>query len=423
MRNRSLVLGVMATVITGATLATGATSEWSRFRGENGSGVSTAANTPATFTEKDLNWKVPLPGIGHSSPAIAGKKVFVTCGDPDTAKRYLICLDLDSGKTLWKKEYSSRSFKQNPDNSYASASPVVDGQRVYCTFIAPESYKVYCVDINGNDQWTYDMGRWESQHGCGCSPILFEDLLIVPNDQDGPTASVVALDTKTGSVRWNVPRKPGLTSASTPCLYTPSGGGPAQLIQTSTASGITSIDPKTGKLNWAVCDELKLGKLRAVGSPVASGSVVVGTWGEGARNRACAVVEPGADGTTPKVLFRMPTGPSYPYVPSPVIAGPHLFLWSDVGVVSCIDLASGHPIWQQQVKLDRGRVEFYSSPIIVGKKLYNVSKDGEVICLAAGEKFEFLGHSPLGDKCFATPAVVGDRLIIRTASHLMSVGK
>ncbi len=419
MGKRGLIVGALAAAVLGGGAWAGA--DWTRFRGANGSGVEASANTPAVFTEKDFKWKIDLPGIGHSSPVVVGKKIFVTCAEPKEATRYLICADLESGKTLWKKEYASRWFKQHDFNSFASASPVADGERVYYTFIAPESYMVYCVDQNGKDLWTYDMGRWQSQHGCGCSPILFEDTLIVPNDQDGPTASLVALDKMTGSERWRVKRKSGNTAASTPCAYKPKDGGPAQLIQTSSASGITSIDLHTGKENWAIPDAMRF---RSVGSPVATDSLVVGTCGEGAKNRACVVVQPAAaPGAAPKVLYKMPTGADYPYVPSPVIKGEHMFLWSDIGTVTCVKVASGQQVWQKSVRADGSKEEFFSSPIIAGDKLYNISKDGEVICLAAGDTFKLLGRSPLGDKCYATPAVAGDRLVIRTASHMMVVGK
>ncbi|MDB5321262.1 MAG: unspecified kinase or dependent regulatory protein, partial [Phycisphaerales bacterium] len=319
--------GLMASVLTAAVLAAaaGAGADWTRFRGANGSGVEASANTPASFTDKDYKWKIALPGTGHSSPVVVGKKVFVTCADPKEATRFLICVDLESGKTLWKKEYTSHWFKQHDFNSFASASPVADGERVYFTFIAPDSYTVYCLDLNGKDEWTYDMGRWVSQHGCGCSPILFQDMLIVPNDQDGPTASLVALDKATGSERWRIKRKNGqtFTAASTPCIFEPKGAAP-QLVITSKANGMAGIDPKNGKTLWEIPDAMPF---RAVGSPVATDSLVVGTSGEGGKNRSCVVVQPGtADGAPAKVLYKMPTGADYPYVPSPVIQGDHMFL-------------------------------------------------------------------------------------------------
>src|SRR4051794_27271347 len=103
-----------------------ARADWPRFRGPNGSGVDATANTPTAFTDKDYNWKIDLPGLGHSSPVVVGKKIFITCAETNGSMRYLFCVDLDTGKTLWKKEYASRGFKQHAYNSFSSASAVVD---------------------------------------------------------------------------------------------------------------------------------------------------------------------------------------------------------------------------------------------------------------------------------------------------------
>lgn len=415
MCTRGLMTFLLVLGLTGLAARAG---DWPRFRGPNGSGVDLAANTPAKFTEKDFNWKIPLPGVGHSSPVVIGNKIFVTCGEPDTAKRRLVCVDLDSGKTLWQRDYASKAMKQNGFNSYASASPVADAEHVYFTFIGGDVYRVYCLDHAGKDVWTYDVGPWVSQHGCGVSPVLVDDLLIVPNDQDGPTASIVALDKKTGSERWHVPRKTGknAAAASTPCVFQPKGGGAPQLILTSRADGMSGLDPKTGKTMWCLPDVISF---RPVGSPVATDTLVIGTSGEGGANRSGAIVEPpAAAGGEAKVLFKTPTGKDYPYVPSPVVKGDLLFTWSDIGGVTCTRISEGKPVWQKLI----GQ-EYFSSPVIAGDKLYNVTKKGEVVCLAAGDTFQLLGKSELGDTCYATPAIVGNRLIIRTASGMVSVGK
>jgi outer membrane protein assembly factor BamB len=281
-----------------------------------------------------------------------------------------------------------------------------------------------CTDHAGKDLWSYDMGPWKSQHGAGCSPILCDDLLILPNEQDGPTASMVALDKVTGSERWRTPRKGGLTAASTPVLFTPKTGGPTQVIVVSTAGGVTSIDPKNGKENWSVNGELNLRTLRSVSSPIATDELVLCTWGQGANDRQGVAIRPPAAGTgSAKVAYKWPTGKEYPYVPSPVVKGDLLFTWSDIGVVTCMRVANGEKVWQQKVQGTGPRTEFYSSPIIAGDKLYNITKDGEVISLAAADKFRLLGTSPLGDRCYATPAVTGNILVIRTASRMVGVGK
>ncbi|HYE20576.1 MAG TPA: PQQ-binding-like beta-propeller repeat protein [Tepidisphaeraceae bacterium] len=426
-RRRARILSVLV----GLSLATAAhaaapDADWGRFRGPNGSGVAAAANTPARFGEKDFNWRVALPGYGHSSPAVVGGKVFVTCADQETAKRSVIALDLATGKQLWRRDADVTGLKQHKDNALAASTPAVDAERVYATFVSPESYKVLAYDHSGSEVWSYDMGPWQSEHGAGCSPVVHEGMLIVPNDQTGPTASLVALDAKTGAVRWKTPRKPGLTAAATPCVFKPKNG-PAQIILSCTASGLTSIDPQTGKQNWQVgFPSPTASKLRSVGSPVATDTLVVGTAGQGGADRSGAVVQPDpADPTKPpKVVAKLPAGRAYTYVPTPVIVGDLMFLWGDSATVTCVKAATGEPVWQQALpKTGAAPLEFYSSPVVAGDKLYNVSKDGEVICLRAGDKFELLGRSALGEKCHSTIAVAGNALLIRTTGHLVSVGK
>jgi outer membrane protein assembly factor BamB len=420
MRSRLLTLALLLLPTAYCPLPTHA-SDWPRFRGPNGSGVAPSANTPAKFTDKDLAWKIPLPGIGHSSPVIVADKVFITCAEPGSAKRFLICVGLADGKELWRREYASRPFRQHKDNSFASASPTADDARVYYTFVTPDSYKVYAADHAGKELWSYDMGPWQSEHGAGASPIVFEDLLIVPNDQDGDTASLVALDKTTGSERWRIGRTKGRAAASTPCIFQPAAGGPAQLILTCSGSGITSVDPRTGKQNWGTMPAPL--SYRSVGSPVASDQWVVGSWGEGGAgpNRVVLAVKPNpTPAQEPQVLLKLTKTPNYPYVPSPVIKADRLFIWSDIGAVTCLKLPGGEQVWQQKVKGSGPRTEFYASPVLAGDKLYNITKDGELICLSTGDTFEDLGHTPLNDRCYATPAIAGDRLVIRTASHLMA---
>ena len=418
------VLALIAAIL----LCSNAAADWPRFRGPNGSGVAPGADTPASFASRDFNWSVDLPGKGHSSPVLVGRKIFVTAGLPETGRRSILCVDADTGQVVWQRHYDSHTFKQHVDNSYASASPAADKERVYFTVTEPEAYKVYCLDHAGKDVWERDMGPWKSQHGSGPSPIVVEDLVIVPNDQDGPTACLAALDAKSGQPRWKAPRVAGNASKSTPCVYQPKGGGAPQIVVTNTGNGMTGIDARSGKPVWTTPGP---GRLRAVGSPVPGDGFVIATWGEGARNRGGFVaVPPGGEGGSVSIPFKMPTGNAYPYVPCPIATpdGKLLFLWSDAGIVTCLRTGSWEQVWQERVfkgETPRERVaqEFYSSPIIAGDKLYNVTKTGEVICLRAGDKFELLGRSPLGDQCYATPAVDGNRLIIRTASRLMSVGK
>jgi outer membrane protein assembly factor BamB len=245
----------------------------------------------------------------------------------------------------------------------------------------------------------------------GSSPILVEDLVVLANDQERPgVSSVVALDRKTGKQRWKLARKSTKSTTGTPCVYQPKGGNP-QVIVASNAHGLTGIDARSGKIVWEIEDVLPF---RVVSSPVVSGDVIVATSGEGARNRSMIAVK--GNGTErPEVLFKQ-VGFT-PYVPSVVVKGRLLFAWNDVGQVSCLDVTSGEKIWQEHVG-----AQFYGSPICVGDRLYCISKNGDVVCVAAKDEFQLLGRTELGEQSHATPAVAGGRMFLRTISHLYCIG-
>ena len=182
--------------------------EWTRFRGPNGTGISDATTIPATWTDDDYHWKIDLPGIGHASPVIWGNKIFLLSADPETVTRTVLCLDAADGHTIWSRSYPSSKHVKHQLNSFASATPAVDAERVYVAWSTPDEYTFVAFDHDGNEQWKLNLGPYISQHSCGTSPIVYEDLVILGNDQDGDS-SLVAVERTTGSIRWRVPRAEG----------------------------------------------------------------------------------------------------------------------------------------------------------------------------------------------------------------------
>ena len=190
--------------------------EWSRFRGPNGTGISDATTVPVRWTEKEYNWKIDLPGPGHSSPVVWDNRIFVTCGDPATALRTLLCVDAPTGRTLWKQEEPSKTYGQHRDNGYATATPAVDADGVVITWTTPEAVMLLALDLKGRELWRRNLGPLVSLQGSGSSPILYQDLVVLANDQedmqrspgrkkDGPNPTgrsfVIAVDRKTGQTR------------------------------------------------------------------------------------------------------------------------------------------------------------------------------------------------------------------------------
>ena len=398
-----------------------AAQEWTRFRGPNGQGQSeSAAGTPTEFSEKDYNWKIELPGVGHSSPVLWGDKIFLTSADPETATRHVFCINAANGHTIWKRDYPGKTYKVHTQNSFASSTPAVDAERVYLAWASEDDNTLMALTHNGQDVWSVDLGPYKSQHGYGASPIVVDDMVVITNDQEGDTRFILAVDSKTGQERWKIPRKfasNGRQNASyaTPILLdTPKG---RELIICSWAHGITSHDLKTGAELWSA----PVLKSRPVGSPVLAAGMIVancgdGQEGKGASNSVIAIRPGTSDGKAAEVAYSMGKGSS-PYVTTILPVGDTAILWSDGGIVSCIDAASGNPIWQKRV----GGV-FYSSPVRVGDRIYCMSIDGDVVVLAASKEYQLLARNSLGEGSNATPAVAGGRIYFRTQSHLISVG-
>jgi outer membrane protein assembly factor BamB len=257
---------------------------------------------------------------------------------------------------------------------------------------------------------------------------LYQDLVVLVNDQEdmerspgrkpnGPNPAgrsfVIAVDRKTGETRWQTELKTFLAGYSTPCVYQAEGGR-AELIFSTTAHGIMAIDPATGKSNWEFGQPFLD---RAVISPVVAPGLVMAGHGAGIRGSRCIAVRPGSVGqaVAPTLAFELTK--AIPMVPTPLVKDGRLFLWCDDGVVSCLRVATGETVWRERID-----GAYYASPVWVDGHLYNVSKKGEVVVVAAGDKFEVLHRIPLGEPSYATPAVSGGVMYLRTSSHLFSLG-
>jgi len=413
-RSRSTMATGMKVLAAAAMLAgVGAAAEWPRFRGPEGAGVAEGADPPVKWTAADYLWKTALPGRGHSSPVLWGERLFVTSAEGNPPVRHVLCLSVRDGSVLWSRRYPVTPFHLHGDNSYAAASPAVDGQRVYVLMAAADRSPLVALDHDGREIWTVDAGPYRSQHGPGSSPVVWGELVIVAHEHDEADSFVMAVDRQTGRLRWKLPRRSMKHSASTPAIYQPADG-PAQVVLASRAHGIYGVDAASGKLLWEVSD---LMPQRTVSSPVVAGDLVVATCGEGGVGRAMAVVRPPQrDGQKPEVVWKTTT--DVPYVPTPVGKDGRLYLWRDNGMVLCVEAASGRRIWEGRVN-----APFYGSPVWAAGRLYCISRRGEVFVVSAGDRFEVLAQNDLGEPSFATPAVAGTRLYLRTVSHVICVGR
>jgi len=409
---RAILLSLLSAALCAAEAGA---QEWTRFRGPNGTGISESKGIPTTWTEKDFRWRVAIPGESHSNPVFWGDKIFLESSTTDAKERMILCLKKEDGSELWSRKVPLTSFKKHPLNSFASSTPAVDKDHVYALFADPGKYLVKAWDHSGKEIWTVDLGPFKSQHGLGTSPVVYDDHLIVANDQDGDSF-IVALDVKTGKTVWKCPRR-GVeenTAYGTPTILERKGQ-PAQILTTSYAFGISSLDAKTGALLW----EAHVFDKRAVASPVVVGDLVIGTCGNGGGkvNYAAAVKLGGKGDVTSTNVAYMIKG-STPYVPTPVSSGERIYWIADDGVASCIEPATGRIVWKERA----APINFYGSPVLIDGKIYQVSTKGEMFVLAASDEFKILARNPMGEGSHSTPCVDGDRLYLKTFTHLVCLG-
>lgn len=413
---------VITLLLTGGAL-TGRTQEWTRFRGPNGTGISDAKTIPAKITDADVNWKIELPGIGHSSPVLWGERIFLTTTGDKAGGISVLCLSAKDGRQLWCHDFSLTPFPRHQYNSYASSTPAVDAERVYIVWNQPEHYFLTALDHDGKLVWQRDFGPFVSQHGCGISPMVYAGKVFLGNEQDDAkfvpggtrtgTSFVVAVDARTGETLWQTPRRSVVVAYATPCVYEPKRGKP-EVIFNSQGGGIYAVDPDTGKIVW---DYDQAFDKRCVSSPLLAGDIILGSCGTGGGGSFVTAVKAGEAATGHKPELAWQLRKSAPYVPTGIVVGDRAWFWSDGGIVTCLDARSGDIKYQERVGGN-----FFGSPVWIDGRLYCVSVAGELEVLEAGDKFNVLSRYPFNELCRSTPAVALGRMFIRTEKHLWSLG-
>lgn len=410
---RNFCLFFSAVVLVCGLAAQTQAQDWTRFRGPNGTGVSEATTIPTKWEANDFNWRVTVPGEGHSHPVIWGDRLFLTSSTDKGNLRWVLCYHTKDGQLLWKKSYPLDSHRKHNLNSFASATPAVDERQVYVAFSDPENYVLVALDHQGNEQWRYRVGPYQSQHGNGTSPIVYEDWVILSNEQDG-ASSLVAVDAATGEKVWETTRRVDRVSYSTPMVYTQPDGTDL-LIFNSSAHGVSAVKAKTGELVW----EAPLFNKRSCSSPVLAGDALIGTCGSGGGGNYLIAIRPGGEGdvSATHLKYKLAKSSMIPYVPTPITNGKLMFLWTSKGIVSCVNTENGQVVWQQRVP---GTV--WASPIRVRDRLYTVTAEGDCVVIAADDEFKELARNPLLEGSHSTPAVSDGVMYIRTFGHLMSIG-
>jgi outer membrane protein assembly factor BamB len=410
--------------------------QWSRFRGPDGQGISQAKTIPIKWTENDYAWKVELPGTGHSSPVVWGNKVFVTSGDNKAALGILLALSASDGQVLWQKQYKLASYPVNRLNSYATATPAVDADYVYVLWPTSKETILVALDHSGQEAWKRTFEGVRCQHGAGSSPIVTGDMVVFTIEHEADTNDMdsawIAVDRRTGQTRWQLPRQTNpKTSYSTPCVYSPTSGRPqltrhspavrlagksGGLIFTSFAHGISSVDPETGAVLWEMESAFVS---RVISSPVIADGLVIGTCGDAGAGKRLIAIRPGTGGksTQPAEIYKIDSS-TIPYIPTSLAKEDLLFTFNDRGYVSCLRSATGEQLWRE-----KPAAKFYGSPVWADGRLYCIAANGDVLVIKAAPTYELLAVNPLGEQSHTTPAISGERMYLRTYSHLAAVGR
>ncbi len=413
-RTRITSVVLIACLLSYARAATA--DDWPRFRGPNGAGVSNAA-IPAKWTDADYRWKVALPGDeGHGSPVVYKGKVYLNGASKDGAQRLIISIDAATGKTRWVKRFDAASHRKHKFNSFATSTPAVDAAGVYCAWGSTKRLTLVALDHEGNERWQRDLGPVKGGHAFGVSPIVYEDMVILPNDQDGDS-SLIAVDKSTGKTRWRIPRKSLRLTYSTPVVYQPNGLPPV-LVFTNWQHGITGVEPRTGKVVWELDVFGKPDKERAIGSPVVAGDIVIGTCGFVTKDKHVVALRPtGKSGAPMAETWRIEK--AVPHVPTVLVLGDRAYLWSDPGIITCVEVKIGKTVWSGRAENDGGK--FYGSPVAASGRIFCAADRGQIVVIEAGNTYKPLAVNDLGETCRSTPAIAGGDMFIRTAGHLICI--
>ena len=399
----------LALVLATAALAA-AGDDWPQFRGPTGQGLSSERGLPLEWSEtRNVVWKTPVPGLGWSSPVVVGGRVWVTTAVKDRGGSLrALAFDVETGREVVNAEvFRTRNLDLlNPKNSRASPTPIVDGDRVYVHFGADGTA---ALTTSGEVVWKTQFS-YESQHGNGGSPVLYGDLLIFSCD-GSDEAFVVALDKKTGKVRWKTYRhQPWDQAYSTPLVIRV---GDRDEVVSVGAHRAAAYDPRSGKEIWRV--DYADGFSNVPRPVYGQGLVYIAT---GFLQPALLAVQPDGAGDVTKTRIAWTLRRAAPLTPSPLLAGDELYVVNDQGIATCLDARTGEPRWQQRLGGN-----YSASPVLADGRIYFLSEGGVATVIAADKTFRKLATNQLDGATLASIAVSNGSLFIRSDSHLYRIGE
>lgn len=427
----------------GAPVRAQESNQWPQFRGPHARGVAEGAHLPDRWSTTDnFAWKRDIPGRGWSSPIVWGNRVFITTvinkGESEEPKKGLyfggerlkpsesphewkvVCLDLETGDVLWERQvHEGRpSTSIHIKNSYASETPVTDGQRVYCYF---GNVGVFCLDFDGQEIWKVALEPQPMRFGWGTasSPVLYRDRLYLVNDNE-KQSYLLALDTKTGNEAWRAQREEK-SNWATPFVW--ENDRRTEIV--TPGSGLVRSYDLDGHLLWSLSGMSSI----TIATPYEhDGLLYISSGYVNDKSRPIYAIRPGAEGdislqegATSNDFIAWCQPAAAPYNPTTLVYSDRMYVLYDRGLLACFNAGNGQEVFGMQ-RLPNGRA-FTASPWAYDGKVFCLNEDGVTFVLKAGDEFALMHTNELAedDMGMATPAMAGDRLLLRTSARLYCI--
>lgn len=388
----------------------GHSQNWPGWRGPNGDGTTEETNLPVEWSaDKNILWKTEVPGVGHSSPIVWEDRLFTLTAFPETKEKVLLCYNSRNGDLLWQRTVVKGSWEdKHADNSHASGTPVTNGELVYLSFLDGDDAVVAAYDFSGDQVWLQRPGTFSSPHGYSCSPVLYDNKVIINGNSKGDSF-MAALNTADGTIVWKVLHPNKAHSFSTPIIR--ELAGKTQMIFPGNQE-IASYNPDNGEKYWFISGPSEDFCSSPVYNKETGLLLVSSAWPQ----RHLLAINPDGEGdvTDTKVVWRTTKG-AY-YVPSPVTTDNYLFSTMTNGRVHCIDVATGNTLWEENL----GRQ--YSSPVLANGLVYMPNDEGVVTVIKPGPTFEKVAQNSIGEKMNASLSVSNGKIFLRGDKHLFCIG-
>ncbi len=406
--NRQIILTALVCLLA---VSSALAENWPGWRGPRNDGTCIEKDVPTHWDPAGALWKTRLPGKGHASPIVWEERIYTVTGLVESKERVLLCIDRSNGKILWQQTVVKGPLqKLHKENSYASGTPVTDGERVYVAFRVGDDIVVGAHDAaTGQGLWQVKPGTHKGEWGFSNVPVLYKDTVIL--DGDGKADSfLVALRRADGNTVWRKSRTNKGISYSAPFIRKMAGR--MQMIQCGDRC-VTSFDPDTGEQLWTVDGPSQ----EFVATPVYSESTGLVYISSSWPKCILLAIRPDGRGNVTDTHVVWSDRKNAPYCPSMMVADDYLIAVNRGGKASCVEASTGTVLWQEKL----GR--HHASPVLIEGRIYLINDNGQINVIAPGKTLKRVATYELGEFCYASPAISNGQVFIRGFEHLYCLGR